>query len=120
MAAGGVVIVPDDLVRIIDVDCVGGAGASGRIGVGAEGIDWHDMGSSLIVSIADSLGREAERDQTLSPVRFLRMSWPQSKCIVSIAGLVRSRRTSLKRAHSCPVCPFCPFGSVSIIPAPRN
>src|SRR5262245_39700799 len=60
MAAGDVVIVPDDLVRIIEADCLGGAGASGGIVEGVEGIDWHDTGSSVIVSLADSLDREAE------------------------------------------------------------
>jgi len=52
MAAGGVVIVPDDLVRIIDADCLGGAGKGQRIVEGVEGIDWHDPGSSVIVSTA--------------------------------------------------------------------
>jgi hypothetical protein len=51
---------PDDLVRAIDAVCLSGAGQGGGIVEGIEDIDWHDTGSSLIVSLAESVDRKAE------------------------------------------------------------
>jgi hypothetical protein len=54
MMATAVVEIPDDLVHIIDAECLGGADA-GRIIEGVEETEWHDLGSSVIVSLAASI-----------------------------------------------------------------
>jgi hypothetical protein len=65
--AGGVLIGPDDLVRIIDAECLGGAGKARGIVEGIEGIDWHDTGFSVIVSLAGERRLEKlSRNQTCS------------------------------------------------------
>jgi hypothetical protein len=51
--AGGGLIGSDDLVHIVDPPGVGGAGQGGGIVEGVEDIDWHDTGSSVIVSLAE-------------------------------------------------------------------
>jgi hypothetical protein len=53
-------LIPDDLVRIIDPLCIGAADAGGGIVEGVESIDWHDTDSSLAVSLAESADRKAE------------------------------------------------------------
>src|SRR5262249_61087517 len=60
MLAGGVLIGPDDLIRIIDAECLGSADKGQGIVEGVEDMDWHDTGSSLIVPLAESVDRKAE------------------------------------------------------------
>src|SRR5262249_40349816 len=88
MAAGGVVIVPDDLVRIIDADCLGGAGASGGIVEGVEGINWHDMDSLSHKTSAKSVSSARQGDRFLTAIGIAPMSRRRPKCIVRIAGWV--------------------------------
>ena len=66
MKAGGVLIAPDDLIRIIDAVSRRGASNARGIVEGVEDVDWHDPGSSLIVPLAESLNRKAEPLSELS------------------------------------------------------
>src|SRR5215831_4628436 len=50
--SGGVSIPPDDLVRITDAGCHRGASNVRGVVEGVEDMDWHDTGSSLIVSFS--------------------------------------------------------------------
>jgi hypothetical protein len=50
--------VEDNLVHIINPECLCGAGAGRGIVEGIEDIDWHDT-APLIVSLAESVDRES-------------------------------------------------------------
>jgi acyl-coenzyme A thioesterase PaaI-like protein len=60
VGAAGVAIRPRDLARAVDAVCLGVAGAGQGIVEGGVGIDWHDTGSFVIVSLAGSIDRKAE------------------------------------------------------------
>src|SRR5690348_10095695 len=49
VGAASVLVQPGKLVKIIDAECLGGAGKGGGIVERGEAIDRHDMDSSLIV-----------------------------------------------------------------------
>jgi hypothetical protein len=51
---------PDDLVRTIDPERLGGAGEGGGIVERVEDIDWHDTGSSVIVPLRHCLNDAAQ------------------------------------------------------------
>jgi hypothetical protein len=51
--AGGVLKPADDLARVIDAECLCGPGDGRGIVKSVEDIDWHDTGSSVIVSVAE-------------------------------------------------------------------
>src|SRR5262249_15578541 len=53
MEAGGVLKPADDLARVVDAECLGGAGNGRGIVKRVEDMDWHDTGSSVMVSVAD-------------------------------------------------------------------
>jgi hypothetical protein len=57
---GAALVLSDDLVRVVDAECLSCAGGGRGIVEGGEGIDWHDTDSSLIVSHAESVDRKAE------------------------------------------------------------
>ena len=44
-------VLPDDLARVVDANCLGAVEAEGIVEGGVR-IDWHDTGSSVIVSLA--------------------------------------------------------------------
>jgi len=58
--AARVLIISNNLIRVVNTPCYGGPGNSRGIVDGGVGIDWHDTGSSLSVSLAESLNRKAE------------------------------------------------------------
>src|SRR5262249_36722058 len=41
MSAAEIAVLPDDLARIVDVPCLGGAGKNPRLVKGVEDMDWH-------------------------------------------------------------------------------
>ena len=51
-------VIPGDLARGIDAPRMAGAGGY-RVVEGSVDIDWHDTGSSVIVSLAENVAREA-------------------------------------------------------------
>src|SRR5262249_51570637 len=56
--AAGFNVLPGDLARVVDAKRLGGKD-QGNV-KSAIAIDWHDTGSSVIVSLAESLDRKAE------------------------------------------------------------
>src|SRR5262249_47907693 len=56
----GVLVKAHDLAGVVDAKRLGVAAGGQRIVEGGVGIDWHDTGSSLIVSLAKKVDREAE------------------------------------------------------------
>ena len=55
----GVLVIPDDLARVVDVECRGVVGRQGIV-EGGEGKDCHDTGPSLIAVLMEASIREAE------------------------------------------------------------
>src|SRR5262249_27574717 len=64
--AGAGPVLPDDLIRIIDAECEGRTAVGRRIVEVGVGVDWHDTGSSLIVSLAEGSIGKLSRYQTLA------------------------------------------------------
>jgi hypothetical protein len=76
---------PDDLARGVDALCKGAESGGGqRIVERVEDIDWHDTGSSLIVSLAENVDREAGPVFKLSlglscTARTARIAWARNR-----------------------------------------
>src|SRR5262249_44955618 len=84
--------VEDDLVRIIDPECLGGAGAGRGILEGVEDIDWHDTGSSLIVSLTESVDRKAEPVSNLLSLNCIPRAAHNAARTTWIAGVPWTRQ----------------------------
>jgi hypothetical protein len=59
VGAAKVTIEPDNLARTVDAPGTGTAEGQGIV-EGGVGIDWHDSGSSVIVSLAENVVRKTE------------------------------------------------------------
>ena len=69
MLAGGVLKPPDDVVRVIDAECLGGAGNGQGIVKHVENMNWHDTGSALFIPLVEgnlSLGRSSAMERDIS------------------------------------------------------